>query len=142
MTIDDIPDLEINEMFENLMNVDGKEVDENDALSTLTSQCGVSAALVTKHNAAELAYECMIYRVVHKQLAELEQLREGLGVLGLVKLMESHSRVRSEIFKTIDEAAVSVDVLKHRIQMDATDKHFTEVAVAQTIHLTLVIFQT
>ena len=55
VTMDDIPDLEIKEMLENLMNVDGKEVDVNDALSTLMSQCGVSAALVTKNNAVEVA---------------------------------------------------------------------------------------
>lgn len=135
VTMDDIPDLEIKEMLENLMNVDGKEVDVNDALSTLMSQCGVTAALVTRNNAAEVAYECMIYQVVHKRLAELEQLREGLGVLGLVKLMESHPRVGSEIFKTIDEAAVSFDVLKRRVQMDAIDDY--DATKQQTFHFFL-----
>ena len=32
--------------------------------------------------------------------------------------------VRSEIFKTVDKAVVSFDVLKHRVQMDATDDYY------------------
>lgn len=38
-------------------------------------------------------------------------------------LMESHPRVRSEIFKIIDEAAVSFDVLKCRVHMDTNDDY-------------------
>lgn len=64
----------------------------------------------------------MIYQVVYKCLAELKlQLREGLDVLGLVKLMETHSKVSGEIFKTTDAAAVRVNVLRHRVEMDAVD---------------------
>ena len=47
------------------------------------SQCGVSAALVTENYATEVAYEYIIYQVVHKRLAEFEQLREGLDFLVL-----------------------------------------------------------
>lgn len=59
--MDDIFDFEIKEMLENLMNVDGKEVDVNDVFFILMSQCGVLVVLVIKNNVVEVVYECMIY---------------------------------------------------------------------------------
>lgn len=56
VTMDDIPVLEIKEMLENRMKFDEKEEKvDHDNLSKLMSQCGVSAALVTKNNATEVA---------------------------------------------------------------------------------------
>lgn len=54
-----------------------------DVILNLMDQCGVTTPFLTKNNTIEVAYDCMIYQVVHKRLAEMKQLREGLNALGL-----------------------------------------------------------
>ncbi|CAH3172878.1 unnamed protein product [Porites lobata] len=75
-------------------------------------QCRVTAPFLTKNNTTEVAYDRMIYQVVHKKLAEMKQVREGLNALGLADLMDSQPKVTKELFNSVDEATVNFGVLK------------------------------
>ncbi|CAH3187913.1 unnamed protein product [Porites lobata] len=70
-------------------------------------QCRVTAPFLTKNNTTEVAYDRMIYQVVHKKLAEMKQVREGLNALGLADLMDSQPKVTKELFNSVDEATVN-----------------------------------
>ena len=121
VTMEDVPDLEVKKMLRDIMDADDEHVmklQADDAVINLMIQCGVSASLLSKNNATEVAYECMIYQVVQKRFAELKQLRDGLNVLGLVQLLENHPKVSQEIFHSPDEAIVQFDVLKCRVKRD------------------------
>ena len=48
---------------------------------------GVSAAVLSFHNVAQVAYEIMVYQVVHKAIRELEEMRKGLEALQLRTLI-------------------------------------------------------
>ena len=82
-----------------------------DAILNLMDQCGVTAPFLTKNNTTEVAYDCMIYQVVHKRLAEMKQLREGLNALGLADPMDSQPKVTKELFNSVDEATVNFGLL-------------------------------
>ena len=89
-----------------------------DAILNLMDQCRVTAPFLTKNNTTEVAYDRMIYQVVHKKLAEMKQVREGLNALGLADLMDSQPKVTKELFNSVDEATVNFGVLKHRVTKD------------------------
>ena len=89
-----------------------------DAILNLMDQCRVTAPFLTKNNTTEVAYDRMIYQVVHKKLAEMKQVREGLNALGLADLMDSQPKVTKELFNSVDEATVNFGVLKHRVMKD------------------------
>lgn len=93
LPLEDVPNLEIRQLLEGLINMDAEEVQVNDTIMNMMEQCGVTAPFLTKNNATEVAYECMINQVVHKRLAEMKQLREGLNAFGLVQLMERQPKV-------------------------------------------------
>ena len=116
LPLEDVPNLEIRQLLEGLINMDAEEVQVNDTIMNMMEQCGVTAPFLTKNNATEVAYECMINQVVHKRLAEMKQLREGLNAFGLVQLMERQPKVATELFKSVDEVVVHFDVLKHRVK--------------------------
>ena len=121
VTLDDVPNFDIRNLLGDLINMDAEQdtqLQVDDAILNLMDQCGVTAPFLTKNNATEVAYECMIYQVVHKRLAEIKQLREGLNALGLADLMDSQPKVTKELFKSVDEAAVNFGVLKHRVTKD------------------------
>lgn len=118
-----MPNLDIRKLLGDLINLDAEQdtqLQVDNAILNLMDQCGVTAPLVTKDNATEVAYECMIYQVVHKRLAEMKQLRKGLNALGLAELMESHPKVTTELFKSVDEGTVNIDVLKRRVKNDVS----------------------
>ena len=48
---------------------------------------GVTAAVLSFHNVAQVAYEIMVYQVVHKRITELEEMRKGLEALQLSTLI-------------------------------------------------------
>ena len=48
---------------------------------------GVTAAVLSVHNVAQVAYEIMVYKVVHKRIRELEEMRKGLEALQLSTLI-------------------------------------------------------
>lgn len=83
-----------------------------DANLNLMDQCRVTAPFLTKNNTTEVAYDRMIYQVVHKKLAEMKQVREGLNALGLADLMDSQPKVTKELFNSVDEATGNFGVLK------------------------------
>ena len=48
---------------------------------------GVTAAVLSVHNVAQVAYEIMVYQVVHKRIRDLEEMRKGLEALQLSTLI-------------------------------------------------------
>ena len=62
-------------------------MEADDAVINLMIHCGVSAPLLSKNNATEVAYEWMIYQVVQKRFAELNQLRQVQGRVTFLKTL-------------------------------------------------------
>ena len=44
-------------------------------VTNLMCESGVSVAVLTVHNVAQVAYEIIVYQVVHKRMRELEEIR-------------------------------------------------------------------
>ena len=87
-------------------------------VTNLMVESGVSAAILTVHNAAQVAYEVMVYQVVHKRMREMEEMRKGLDSLQLSTLFNCHPKVTSLVFPTVDEASIDAEVLLKRVSMD------------------------
>ena len=66
-TLDDVPNFDIRKLLGDLLNMDAEQ----------DTQLQLTAPFLTKNNATEVAYECMIYQVVYQTSAEMKQLREG-----------------------------------------------------------------
>ncbi|PFX14803.1 hypothetical protein AWC38_SpisGene21016 [Stylophora pistillata] len=120
VTAEDIPDISIKEIVQNIVNTSEDEdfdsLNKEDAVSTVKAESGVSAAFITRNNAAQVAYDIMVFQVVHKCLQELEELRKGLEFLKVANLLENHPKVARLVFSTVDEATIDPKVLLRRIR--------------------------
>ena len=123
--LEDVADLNVREVLKRMATPTCNEEDitslnSQDMVTNLMGESGVSAAVLTVHNAAQVAYEIMVYQVVHKRMRELEEMRKGLDTLQLSTLLNCHPKVTSLVFPTVDEAAIDADVLLKRVSMDPT----------------------
>lgn len=122
--LEDVADLNVREVLKRMAtptcNEDITSLNSQDMVTNLMGESGVSAAVLTVHNAAQVAYEIMVYQVVHKRMRELEEMRKGLDTLQLSTLLNCHPKVTSLVFPTVDEAAIDADVLLKRVSMDPT----------------------
>lgn len=65
-------------------------LNSEETVTNLMGESGVSAAVLTVHNVAQVAYEIMVYQVVHKRIRELEEMRKGLEALQLHTFLNCH----------------------------------------------------
>ena len=95
-------------------------LNSEDIVSNFLDESLVSASFVTINNAAQVAYEMMVYQVIHKRLRELDEIRKGLDVLRMGILLMDHPKVTSLVFPTVDEVAFDLHVLLGRVKKDPT----------------------
>lgn len=65
-------------------------LNSEETVTNLMGESGVSVAVLTVHNVAQVAYEIMVYQVVHKRIRELEEMRKGLEALQLHTFLNCH----------------------------------------------------
>lgn len=121
--LEDVPDLDVWQVLKHMADVDESEIsslNSDEKVNNLMGESGCSAAILTIHNVAQIAYEIMVYHVIHKRLRELEEIRKGLDVLELNSLLCDHPKVVSLVFPTVNEAVIDVDILRKRIIIDPT----------------------
>lgn len=121
--LEDIADLDVHQVLQRMAEADEDEItrlNSEDMVSNLMAESGVSAAFLTVNNVSQVAYEIMVYQVIHKRMRELEEIRKGLDVLQLGSLLYRHPKVTSLVFPTVDEAAIDMEVLEKRLSIDPT----------------------
>lgn len=104
-------------------NADKSQIDilnSDDLVCSLMGESGVSAAILTVNIVAQVAYEIMVYQVLYKRTKELQEIRKGLDVLQLATLLNSHPKLSSLMFPTVDEASIDVHLLRGRVTKHAT----------------------
>ncbi|KAJ7377075.1 hypothetical protein OS493_030669 [Desmophyllum pertusum] len=91
--LEDIADLDVHQVLQRMAEADEDEItrlNSEDMVSNLMAESGVSAAFLTVNNVSQVAYEIMVYQVIHKRMRE------------------------------IDEAAIDMEVLEKRLSIDPT----------------------
>ena len=120
---EDVPDLNVRKVPQRTSQAGEDEVaslNSEDIVSNFLDESVVSASFVTINNAAQVAYEMMVYQVIHKRLRELDEIRKGLDVLHMGILLMDHPKVTSLVFPTVDEVAFDLHVLLARVKKDPT----------------------
>ena len=121
--LEDVRDLNVRVVLQRMDTSNEEDItslNSEDMVTNLMGESGISAAVLTVHDVAQVAYEIMVYQVVHKRIRELEEMRKGLEALQLSTVLNCHPTVTSLVFPTVNEAAIDADVLLKRVAIDPT----------------------
>ena len=91
--LEDVPDLSVRQVLQRMSKAGEEEVASlhgEDLVSSLMDESGGSSALVTLKKARQVAYEIMVYQVLHKRSRELDEIGKGLNLLDLTSLLSDH----------------------------------------------------
>ncbi|XP_078000042.1 uncharacterized protein LOC144452765 [Glandiceps talaboti] len=124
LEIEDVPDLEIREIIQSVIDCRGtelKSIGEKPETASMLSDAGIVDRSITESNKQIYVQELLLHNIVRKRQREMDQFRKGFDSLSLAKFLMQNPGTTVIMFPRLQDSLVTFHEISQLIKYEKRD---------------------